>query len=344
MRTWNEMHVDEHLCALHALAREALPFWSLDEVTLTLIKYRENAVYKVRDDSGRLYALRIHRAAYHTDASLHSELAWMTSLQQAGIEVPRLIPTSRNAPFIKLAHPTLALEFQIDLFEWVSGAQLGSSERGLSSDADSIRTTYFTVGELAARLHRHASEWVRPDGFERHSWDAEGLIGAAPLWGCFWQLQLLSPVQRELILRSRLKAVHELRVFEQSGASAGTYGLIHADLVPENLLADGEQVRLIDFDDCGFGWHLFELASALYFIQDDAHFDLARTALIAGYRKHRVLSDATLAYLPLFMLLRSFTYLGWMHTRSASQTSPQLAAHLIELACRQAQQFLHGSD
>jgi Ser/Thr protein kinase RdoA (MazF antagonist) len=344
MRTWNDMQVDEHLCALHELALEALPFWGLGDAALTLIKYRENAVYQVRDDSGRRYALRIHRAGYHSDAGLQSELAWMTSLQQAGIDVPRLIPTSGKASFIKLAHPTLPLDFQIDLFEWVNGTRLGSSEQGLDADADTIKTTYFTVGELAARLHNHASAWVRPKGFERHSWDAEGLLGDAPFWGCFWQLQLLSPAQRDLMVRARAKSAHELRKFEKSPASAGTYGLIHADLVPENLLADGEHVRLIDFDDCGFGWHLFELASALYFIQDDRHFDIARTALIAGYRQHRALTDATLAYLPLFMLLRSFTYLGWMHTRSESQTAPQLASHLIGLACRLAQQFVGESE
>lgn len=344
MKTWSKMDVDEQARVLHALATEALPFWGLGGATLTLIKYRENAVYKVRDSTGGQYALRVHRAGYHTDSGLHSELAWMASLQEAGIDVPRLIPTATNGLFIKVPHPTLPLHFQVDLFEWVNGAQLGSSELGLNTDADTVEKTYSTVGELAARLHNHAVEWTHPDGFERHSWDTEGLVGECPLWGCFWQLQLLNPVQQDLIARARAKAEHELRKYAKSSASHGTYSLIHADLVPENLLADEEQVRLIDFDDCGFGWHLFELATALYFIQNDRHFNTARAALIAGYRKSRTLTDATLAYLPLFMLLRSFTYLGWVHTRPASQTSPQLASYLIELACRLARQFLDEAD
>ena len=32
-------------------------------------------------------------------------------------------------------------------------------------------------------------------------------------------------------------------------------------------MVQGDRIKLIDFDDAGFGWHLFELATALYFIR-----------------------------------------------------------------------------
>ncbi len=73
--------------------------------------------------------------------------------------------------------------------------------------------------------------------------------------------------------------------------AADRYGLIHADLVPENLLVDGDRVRVIDFDDAGFGWHLFELATSLYFISGDEGYPTARAALIRGYRSERALPD-----------------------------------------------------
>ena len=49
--------------------------------------------------------------------------------------------------------------------------------------------------------------------------------------------------------------------------------MIHADLVPENVLVDGDSIRLIDFDDAGFGWHHFEIATALISSSRQAHFD-----------------------------------------------------------------------
>ena len=49
--------------------------------------------------------------------------------------------------------------------------------------------------------------------------------------------------------------------------SPDRFGLIHGDLVPENILIHAARLRIIDFDDAGFGWHMFELASSLYFIR-----------------------------------------------------------------------------
>ena len=34
--------------------------------------------------------------------------------------------------------------------------------------------------------------------------------------------------------------------------------------VRENVLVDGDNIRLIDFDDAGFGWHMFEIATILH--------------------------------------------------------------------------------
>lgn len=55
---------------------------------------------------------------------------------------------------------------------------------------------------------------------------------------------------------------------------ASRFGLIHADLRLANLLVDGELTRIIDFDDCGFGWYLHDLASALSSHED--HVDTPR--------------------------------------------------------------------
>jgi Ser/Thr protein kinase RdoA (MazF antagonist) len=47
------------------------------------------------------------------------------------------------------------------------------------------------------------------------------------------------------------------------------FGLIHADLRLANLMVDDQGLTAIDFDDCGFGWWVYDLASALSFIETD---------------------------------------------------------------------------
>jgi Ser/Thr protein kinase RdoA (MazF antagonist) len=113
--------------------------------------------------------------------------------------------------------------------------------------------------------------------------------------------------------------------------------------VPENVLVEGAGLRIIDFDDAGYGWHMFELATSLYFVRREAFYELARDALVEGYRRHRTLPDEQLRLLPLFLAVRSTTYLGWVHTRRGEATAQELTPALIEMAVAAAHDYL-GTD
>jgi Ser/Thr protein kinase RdoA (MazF antagonist) len=319
------------------LARAALAAWGLEARELELLKYRENAVFRVATSDGRQYALRVHRAGYHNDAELRSELEWMRALSADGFDVPALVPTSRGALFDVITHPDVPEPRQVDLFDWVSGRQLGSVEGGVEGDVESLTRTFRTVGTLAARLHNQASRWRLPPGFTRHAWDDEGLVGERPFWGRFWELAALSDSERDVLVRARARVRRDLQGLERSPRN---YGLIHADFAPENLLVDGSHVRLLDFDDAGFGWHLFEIATSLYFHIGQPYFDAIERATLAGYRSERELTAADEGLLPLFYAARGFTYLGWVHTRQETETARELTPMLIELACGVARGYL----
>ncbi|WP_321378401.1 phosphotransferase [Rhizobium sp.] len=94
------------------------------------------------------------------------------------------------------------------------------------------------------------------------------------------------------------------------------YGLIHADLVRENVLVNDGRIELIDFDDGGYGFRMFDIATALFKNRTEPAYPAMRAALIDGYRRARPLPDRALATLPLFMALRSVTYIGWAGDRS----------------------------
>ncbi len=329
------------IVVLDRLARLALRSWGKQAEHMHLIKMRENAVFRVVDTQGGVFALRVHREGYHDDEALSAELQWMAALRQAGVEVPTVVPAQSGRLFVKVRSTDLATSRQVDLFEWIDGRGLGTSEGGLRSDLADVETTYRAVGAIAASLHNHAMSWPLPKGFRRHHWDLEGLVGEQPFWGRFWDLAALADEERAMLIRARDHVRVELQTFASSANGGACYGLIHADLVPENLLlSDQGEVRLLDFDDAGFGWHLFELATALYFVQDSADYDVVKASLIEGYRLHRELTDAHLAKLPMFMMARGFTYLGWAHTRPATKESLKILPHVIQLACREAERLL----
>lgn len=100
-------------------------------------------------------------------------------------------------------------------------------------------------------------------------------------------------------------------------------GLIHADLHLGNALFHGGTVKLIDFDDCGTGPRLYDLAVAVWELRDRPDYPAFRDALIAGYRTRR---EVDLDHLDDFIALRQVAFDLW-HTGTAG-VNPAFAARL----------------
>ncbi|NHB76314.1 phosphotransferase enzyme family protein [Rhodobacter calidifons] len=278
---------------------EALALWGLAGADCTFVAGRENRVWRVRSARGD-HALRLRRPGYRDEAELRSELDWLAALDRAGLQVPRPLP-SRSGRLMERVGAGFA-----DVLGWLPGRPLGQSRVPLVLED---RTgTYRALGAEIARLHAACDAWTPPPGFRRCRWDAEGLVGEAPVWGQFWDNPTLDPADRTLFLRLRDAARSRL-----AGTTAD-FGLIHADLVRENVLLDGGTIRLIDFDDGGFGYRLFDLATVLLKSLDEPDHPALRAALIAGYHELRPLD---LSLLDLFIALRALTYVGWIVPRMA---------------------------
>lgn len=327
---------EEQASRLLALATRALEHWELDAERLEPLKVRENAVYAIHLRGGRRAVLRVHRYGYHSDAALESEHLWLGALAASGIEVPRFLRTREGRMFAQVTVPGVLEPRQVDLLEWIDGHPLGAISE-LSVDESQIERIYGMVGELAAAMHNHSSTWSPPPGFVRHAWDVEGLTGEQPFWGRFWELDALTAEERRILVALRSRLLEELAGY---GRAPDRFGLIHADLVPENILITRAGPRIIDFDDGGHGWHMFELATSLYFIRREPYYELACGALLAGYRRQRPLSEEHARMLPLFLAARGTTYLGWAHTRRGEPAALELTPRLIELAIAAATDYL----
>ena len=322
-----------------ALVRDALPLWGIDrDSPLALLKLRENAVFSVLDRAGGgKFVVRVHRAGYHTDDELRSEWQWISSLGEYGVLTPVLRYSSNHRMFEIVESAAVPEPRQVDIVEWIDGEQLGSLEQGVGGAADEIRERFGTLGGIMAKMHNQVEQWREPEGFTRHAWDEDGLAGEEPFWGRFWELPALSGRQQETLLEVRDKLRSDLRSLGKSPAS---YGLIHADLLFENVLAGKDGLRVIDFDDSGYGWYLFDLVTTIFFLQGSEHFTPAKDALIAGYRQHRSLTDEHLAWLPVMFMARATTYLGWMHTRAETETAREMTPFVIELAFNLVEDYL----
>ena len=75
----------------------------------------------------------------------------------------------------------------------------------------------------------------------------------------------LTPERQAIHSARRRSDGQRLRAY---GRGADRYGLIHADFRLANLLIHNGDTRVIDFDDCGIGWFLYDAATAVSFFED----------------------------------------------------------------------------
>jgi Ser/Thr protein kinase RdoA (MazF antagonist) len=110
-------------------------------------------------------------------------------------------------------------------------------------------------------------------------------------------------------------------------------GPIHGDLVRENVLVQDGSLALIDFDDCGPGYRLLEIATILHPNRDEPDYPALRDAVLEGYGALRPLSDAALALLPVLQFLRAASYVGWIMSRREVPGMAARERRFIERAC-----------
>jgi Ser/Thr protein kinase RdoA (MazF antagonist) len=303
-----------------ALALKAITHWDCIVGVPAFVMHRENAVFKIETNVG-FAALRIHRPGYHTRIEIESELQWMAHLAQSGLEVPTPFFT-RQGSFVAEVQDSENQTYLIDLLSWLDGEPLGKSRVPLAFADEQLNAIFYGVGRTLAYLHQASDTWTPPGNFYRHALDCEGLLGETAAWGRFWEATCLSPDEQKLMTNVRELAICKVDALAAAGAD---YGLIHADLVRENILIANGQTRFIDFDDAGFGFRMFDIAVALVKNRDEPQYENMKNRLFAGYKAVRQLSAVDENSVELFLALRDFAYLGWADAR---RHEPEIAPRL----------------
>lgn len=291
---------------------------------VSLVKHRENFVFRV-DADGRRFALRIHRFGLRTDAEIAAELDLLRQLAEAGADVPRMVPTRDGAMIARLPDADRDVH-QIDLAEWIDDASpWGDIGQAFLDEGCKAPMDFHDLGRLIGDVHNRAAALNLGGHGARRAWDADGLVGPQPLWGDPLRAFPADHRDREVMMSALAWLRDRLQGYGRDG---NRYGLIHADFTPENVLVTPAGLTVIDFDDFGDGWYLFDLATAAFFYLPQSRFEDMTEALFGGYRSVHPLTTADRAmWLPM-LLARGLTYLGWATDRIGDETSDFILAHV----------------
>jgi Ser/Thr protein kinase RdoA (MazF antagonist) len=106
------------------------------------------------------------------------------------------------------------------------------------------------------------------------------------------------------------------------------------------LITDAGETVVIDFDDGGPGWFVYDLAVSLFVHEGHPTFDERRDWLIGGYREVRELSPRSIDELPTFLMARRLATLGWTATRAETAHAAGLRRQRIADAPVRSRAFL----
>ena len=325
------MTVTERIDDLAAAA--ALELFGLPpSATAALCNVSENHTYRVDDaGSGRRYALRVHRPGYRTPRQIESELQWLDALRGDGAVdtcVAVAAPGGRRVVEVRLDGGESR---NVVLFEWLPGV-------APDPEGDDVVAGFRTLGAVSARMHGHAREWPLPDGFDRPAWDYEHTLGRHGHWGA-WQDGLgIGPEERRTLDALDATIARRLAVY---GQAPERFGLAHADIRLANLLVDDGHVRVIDFDDCGFAWFMYDFATTVSFMEDHPLVPELRDAWLEGYRSVAPLDPADEAELDTFVMLRRLLLVAWIGSHHTFATeAAELGAGFTAGTCELAERYL----
>lgn len=311
-----DMPLEQLLGYLETLANQSLSLWDMPEgASARLINVSENATYLVEAPGGYKSILRIHRENYHSHRAIECELAWLEALDAEKVVTTPGYYIGKNGDPIQtgrvdgLADPRFMV-----LFHFVEG--------DAPDETGDMTSGYEELGAIAARCHNHVLRWQKPDDFERLTWDVDAVFGAAPTWGDWRDAPEVDDKVRPTL--EKVEATIQARL-DAFGKAPDRFNLIHADMRLANLLIDGNGTRLIDFDDCGWGWFLYDFAAAISFIEDDPRIPDLKTAWVRGYRSVRAMSTEEAAEIDTFVMLRRMALLAWIGSHIEAPEPQELA-------------------
>jgi Ser/Thr protein kinase RdoA (MazF antagonist) len=283
------------------IASRALSRYDLAEAQPVLLDNTSNVVFHIlppeaetADDAG--FVLRIHALAPHNTRAIYEELQWLSAIRRdTDLIVPAPVPARDGSIIQEIQLAGEPTSRPCVLFRWVPG-----DFRNETLTPDDLHR----VGAFMARLHCHSDRFLASQA---------------------------SPPRRRAVFcdahAPERAAAHfsaeDLAVFETAaqwvnttvkdlGEDPDVFGFIHGDLHQWNYLFHGEEVRAIDFDDCGWGYHAYDMAVPLSYLEDRATFPALREAFLTGYQRVRPLPRGFVECLDVFLAARILVMVPWI--------------------------------
>lgn len=299
-----------------------------------LLNLSENATFYALDKSnGKEIIIRVGRSGYSSKDEISSEMVWVQALiDEKILNTATPVKTITNE-YVATMNTKSGQERLVVAFDKLEGSQ---PDVGQSN----ILYWFELIGEVTAKLHNHAKNWNKPKWFTRRTWDYEGIIGEHAFWGS-WKEAIGLTSDGYKVVEATLSKVKP--IIDEYGITKDNFGVIHSDIRSTNLLLHKDKVQIIDFDDMGYGWYLFDCAATLSFMEEsDIAPDLLK-AWIKGYEKVNALSEYEKSLLPTFSILRRLELMAWCSSHNEIPFCQRVSLQYTKDTVKLCEKYLSGT-
>ncbi|MEO5683738.1 MAG: phosphotransferase [Chitinophagaceae bacterium] len=262
-------------------------------VSARILKTGISHTYLIIDEDGQ-YVFRVYSLNWRTEKEIEEELRLLNLLKENRLPVSYPIADVQGGYIQPLVAPE-GLRFGV-MFSFAKG------EKMLNMPAE----LHYKIGEIMANLHKVTQD----TRLERVHYTADVLLTRS-----FEQLKQFLPADTEEMIYMQSLQKYLQEAFSAADTKKLRTGIVHLDIWFDNMsVSDSGDITLFDFDFCGNGWLLLDIAYyllQLHSTEKDEHECLQKKdSFIKGYESVAIISEEEKRLLPAAGVSLYFFYLG----------------------------------
>jgi Ser/Thr protein kinase RdoA (MazF antagonist) len=277
----------------------AARYWGADDNSVKLVSDGINLVYRFEVNGAGKY-LRVTHQKIRPQSDLAAAIDFQLFLCSHGSPICQPIPSNSGRYIEEVDQGDL--KFLVHATNEVPG-QVINLER-------TERSMYEAWGKSLAQIHLAASKYQPAPQHKYMTWQK------------LWKETAGYLINEDDDLKSAFQLIKNR--FNELSANDGNFGLTHGDHRTGNVLYDGHEIHIIDFDEPVYHWYLADIAKPFLelpntpFVEWQEKFEW----FIHGYRTTFPISDEEINNLKWFTQMKSLDIYLWCKNNWFEPTAP----------------------
>lgn len=342
MNGFNLLLRNAQIFELRKAAKEVIGLYGFEDYKLTLLLHAMNTTFQIKtfEEKGRRidssdqpfsmdkYVLRIQPPEWLNYEYIEAEMKYLIDLRKkTGLPVSEPVAAKDGSLVQRISLGNYGESRHCVIFKWVDG--IFKKKRLTPAELTEI-------GKFIAKVHNFSNENINDTKYKRPVFNWEGFFGEK---GVFYSgINRKNYSQNDFDIVAKASEMVRKRM-ENMEINPDNFGFIQGDFYFRNILFKNGEVRVIDFDLCGYGYYLYDLAIP-FWPEGQGDTGAAMQHVINGYRQIRKLDEGYEKDIAYFLALRRLIDAEYMIARIDDKRFEGFAKQYISWAVNELKYFI----